>query len=397
MSLVPDTRQALLDAIRDRPDDDAPRLIYADWIEEHGDTERAKFIRTQCALARLPYWHPEQQRLAKEATSLFKRNRRRWLVNLPRESKNHFERGFLQDVPLTGRQFQDSIQELWRIEPVATLRLRGSAQEWQTALQNPLVQQLRGLILETTPEVEQRMMVTLTECPHLGELRDLMLWFESPQIYNRNDLGALQRWTLPKLERLTWGYRPTVSDLAMAWTQAALMSSKILQHVRQATLFNHRGIDGAMRFRYAPCDHLQRLFISGNEHQDWWDSLLNSQQLGQLQRLALPSRGVHRETIEQFLAGPLLPQLTTFTLLDCDWPTALLCQFAQSPRLANLRELYWSGIDPVNDDVAEAIATNPALQNLRYLAVSNTGITSVGYERLRNALPEAIISYVPKP
>lgn len=33
------------------PDDDAPRLIYADWLEEQGQLHRAEFIRTQCHLA----------------------------------------------------------------------------------------------------------------------------------------------------------------------------------------------------------------------------------------------------------------------------------------------------------------------------------------------------------
>jgi len=42
---------ALFAAICDAPDDDAPRLIYADWLDEHGDPERAEFIRIQCRLA----------------------------------------------------------------------------------------------------------------------------------------------------------------------------------------------------------------------------------------------------------------------------------------------------------------------------------------------------------
>jgi uncharacterized protein (TIGR02996 family) len=31
------TEAAFLQAIRDRPDDDALRLIYADWLDERGD------------------------------------------------------------------------------------------------------------------------------------------------------------------------------------------------------------------------------------------------------------------------------------------------------------------------------------------------------------------------
>lgn len=46
---------AQLAAIRQAPDDDAPRLIYADWLDEQGQVERAEFIRLQILLAR-----PEQ-------------------------------------------------------------------------------------------------------------------------------------------------------------------------------------------------------------------------------------------------------------------------------------------------------------------------------------------------
>jgi len=45
---------ALLAAIRQAPDDDAPRLIYADWLDEHGQPERAEFIRVQIGLSRKP-------------------------------------------------------------------------------------------------------------------------------------------------------------------------------------------------------------------------------------------------------------------------------------------------------------------------------------------------------
>ncbi len=48
------TRQhnALYRAICAEPDEDTPRLVYADLIEEDGDSTRAAFIRTQVALAR---------------------------------------------------------------------------------------------------------------------------------------------------------------------------------------------------------------------------------------------------------------------------------------------------------------------------------------------------------
>lgn len=40
-------QQALRAAILDAPQDDAPRLIYADWLDEHNHSELATFIRAQ--------------------------------------------------------------------------------------------------------------------------------------------------------------------------------------------------------------------------------------------------------------------------------------------------------------------------------------------------------------
>jgi uncharacterized protein (TIGR02996 family) len=44
--------EGFLSGIRAEPDDDAPRLVFADWLEDQGDAERAEFIRVQCELAR---------------------------------------------------------------------------------------------------------------------------------------------------------------------------------------------------------------------------------------------------------------------------------------------------------------------------------------------------------
>ncbi|HVK11229.1 MAG TPA: TIGR02996 domain-containing protein [Gemmataceae bacterium] len=42
--------KALMKAIIESPDDDAPRLIYADWLDEQGTPDEAERIRLQCAL-----------------------------------------------------------------------------------------------------------------------------------------------------------------------------------------------------------------------------------------------------------------------------------------------------------------------------------------------------------
>ena len=67
--------EAFLADIVEHPDDDAPRLVYADWLEDHGDPERAEFIRTQCELepirdryeiARAPELHSREEELLRK-------------------------------------------------------------------------------------------------------------------------------------------------------------------------------------------------------------------------------------------------------------------------------------------------------------------------------------------
>ena len=54
---------AFLQAILESPDDHTPRLVYADWLDKHGDPDRAEFIRLQVALAALPPDDLRQQQM----------------------------------------------------------------------------------------------------------------------------------------------------------------------------------------------------------------------------------------------------------------------------------------------------------------------------------------------
>ena len=44
---------SFLQSIREQPDDDFPRLVMADWLDDNGEPERAAFIRLQCEIAQL--------------------------------------------------------------------------------------------------------------------------------------------------------------------------------------------------------------------------------------------------------------------------------------------------------------------------------------------------------
>lgn len=45
-------RERLL-AIHENPEDDAPRLAYADWLVANGQADRSEFIRASCAMAQI--------------------------------------------------------------------------------------------------------------------------------------------------------------------------------------------------------------------------------------------------------------------------------------------------------------------------------------------------------
>jgi uncharacterized protein (TIGR02996 family) len=75
-----DPAAPFLRAIIDRPDDDLPRLVYADWLDEHGEPERAEYIRVQCELAGIgnvprDTWNLKEKRRFDQQQALRRRER----------------------------------------------------------------------------------------------------------------------------------------------------------------------------------------------------------------------------------------------------------------------------------------------------------------------------------
>ena len=62
--------------VRETPDDDGPRLIFADWLDGVGQRERGEFIRVQVALARLADTDPRRPDLLRDLLHQAERVRR---------------------------------------------------------------------------------------------------------------------------------------------------------------------------------------------------------------------------------------------------------------------------------------------------------------------------------
>jgi uncharacterized protein (TIGR02996 family) len=86
----------LLQAICERPDEDDRRLVFADWLDDHGDADRAELIRVQVTLARAGPDSPDRPALAERERRVLKKNRKRWLAEGPSwAARGEMVRGFL--------------------------------------------------------------------------------------------------------------------------------------------------------------------------------------------------------------------------------------------------------------------------------------------------------------
>jgi uncharacterized protein (TIGR02996 family) len=70
---------ALLRAIAAHPDEDTPRLAFADYIEERGNPDRAAFIRGSIELARLKDDSPRRREVAFRCRQLLDAHEKEWL------------------------------------------------------------------------------------------------------------------------------------------------------------------------------------------------------------------------------------------------------------------------------------------------------------------------------
>jgi uncharacterized protein (TIGR02996 family) len=87
---------AFLNDIKAHADDDTPRLILADWLDEHGE-DRGEFVRIQCRLAAADWGDPHADTLAERQRELLLRHAAAWTAPLaPYILDRHFRRGLFR-------------------------------------------------------------------------------------------------------------------------------------------------------------------------------------------------------------------------------------------------------------------------------------------------------------
>jgi uncharacterized protein (TIGR02996 family) len=113
---------AFLEAILENPDDDTPRLIFADWLDERGDsasTIRAEFIRIQCVLAREHLSVRRRTALEQRQQGYLEENGREWTRPVRRLLHAWtFRRGFIDEVSVLADKFLSYAGRLFRQAPI---------------------------------------------------------------------------------------------------------------------------------------------------------------------------------------------------------------------------------------------------------------------------------------
>jgi uncharacterized protein (TIGR02996 family) len=122
------TETALLRTIRDMPDEDTPRLVYADYLDEEGNSARAEFIRVQIERANLPEDDARRNALEDREHELLAEHECSWLGvaydNMDEVAGWTFERGFVEEVAASPYFMREPGADLCAAHPIRRWRVQ---------------------------------------------------------------------------------------------------------------------------------------------------------------------------------------------------------------------------------------------------------------------------------
>jgi uncharacterized protein (TIGR02996 family) len=166
------------------PDDDTPRLIYADWLDENSQSERATFIRRQVEAARAEPFSLQARTVETAANNLLEKYQRNWSRHLDEfdSESPRFKRGFIEHVDVEPTTFVKSNASILGVEPIQSLRIvRPETEAFDyislvPVFELPQLQRIRHLeFLTRTLGFLDDEYVGLTRSPHLAQIQKLSL------------------------------------------------------------------------------------------------------------------------------------------------------------------------------------------------------------------------------
>jgi uncharacterized protein (TIGR02996 family) len=429
---------AFLQDICAHPDDTAPRLVYADWLDDHGGAagqDRAEFIRLQCDLDRI---EPEERpaNLVDREADLLEQHRNLWLRPLKKIGVNvEFVRGFPEKINLTADKFVATADQLFARAPIRTLRLTRVRDRWTELLACPHLGRVRGLDLHDA-RIGIARALELADCKALSGIREFNLDFNavktrgftalmrSPHLTGLTGLSvrhnvlddeacrelARAPW-LTQLQRLSLANNPITSA-----GLAALLPSGNRIALTELSLGGTREGDLLARV-LAACPgvhHLRKLDLAETDITDEGArALASAAHLGSLTSLCLKGCLLTQEGFEVLVRSPHLKNLTSLIIVGnqarlaigvlapgadgtVPWPRLRELVLAYSLDLSELRaalappeRAYLTRLELTGSraglGVGQVIAEATHLTGLRRLHLSACGLECRGVEALASA------------
>ena len=182
-------QEAILAAIAAKPEDDTPRLAYADWLDEHEQPERAELIRCQISLASgndvasntdLTADPALEAKLAARKRELLGAHRVEWNRSLHDLGATEvaWSRGFPEGISIPAERFLANAEQIFIAAPtMASLTLSSNdigPAGAQVLAESPHLAHLTSLTLRSNG-IRRAGAQALARSPHLSHLTSLDL------------------------------------------------------------------------------------------------------------------------------------------------------------------------------------------------------------------------------
>jgi uncharacterized protein (TIGR02996 family) len=408
--------RAFMQSILQTPEDDTLRLVYTDWLEENGQSERAEFIRLEVEMARLvpdpPPWFPQRWDqphycdLRSRAEALFKSHRKSWFGTLEKLVPGEYStaRGFTHHISLTARKFIARADEIFlaapTIEDVMIVRL---GRNTPALARCRTLEHVRSLEFFKTPfrapEMEE-----LAGSPYLSNLRQLEIPFTDTWIGPRGALALAGASSIERLEVLDLRnhaiYDEGAAHLFRSRWSAGLRRLKLGNNGLTDTTADWLGASGhlgGLRHLDLDMNHLTARGVQALAEADHLQGLevldLRSNPIGNEGARALGEPGRFRNLTSLKLGRCDLSDLGCAALirnapdllaldLSFNWPhQQTFAELAAARHLGRLRrlDLFACAIAPF---LAAALGRVDSLPQLRHLGLSSNPLGPAGVRAL---------------
>jgi len=286
--------QAFLDAILAQPDDDTPRLVFADWLDENGTGDagaRAALIRAQCQMERLAPRTREYIAQELQAEAVLKKHAARWtqpLADAEIGNSWRFRRGFLDELTLSARDFVRVAKKLFQLAPtIRTIRF--------PAASNELTELAGSAYLARLNRVNLQRMCGCGGCPIDVELRNL---FASPHAANITELNLAE------------------DRMDAAGVEALVNSAHITQLTSLDLSDNPIGVEGVAAIRKSKnlAGLVSLNLCSAGLRTTGTRALAAATNLPMLTHLALAGNGIGPMSLRSLVVAPFATQLMSLDL-----------------------------------------------------------------------------------